>query len=431
MKRTFLFLLLACFSLIGPALAAPHVTDNANLLSNRAAQLSSEIGDSPVWIETFVALPSGGDLKTYTDQRLQSIGHQRSFLIVLTTQPRAWRISMYPVGFVGAEVAKGVGDQMAGGLKSGDIYGALSKASRTLAGVAKGTTVVKANPDGSVKTVTTTTNTSVVTTKKVVSAAPRAATVVVQQAPADYTWVWWTLIVFGLIALIFVLAYLYDRRADRLAREAQQEHDEKMAAIEARNRRETSSSGINQSSLPPYIPPSPSTATFEQRQQAQQSWDSYTPTQRQTVVNQYSSSPYYHGGVLSDPFSFWMFMTMVNGGFGNNHGYGYGGGGGMYSPPAAPVYVTPPEPPTYVEEQRVERTTTTRTEETYTPAPAPSYYSPPVERDSRSSSDDSGSSSSWSDSSSSSSSSDSSSSSSSDSSSSSSSSDSGGSSGDW
>lgn len=415
MKRLFL-ILLVCIPLVGAVLAAPHVTDNANLLSGRAAQLSSEIGNSPVWVETWTTIPGGSDLKTYTDQRLQSINHPRSFLIVLTTQPRAWRISMYPIGFVGSDVTKGVGDQMGVFLKSGDIYGALTKASRTLGGVASGTTTVKASPDGSIKTVTTTTSTSVATSKKIVPTVPRPATVVVQQASSDCTWLWVTVSVIIIIITIFLVCVYFDnRRAERLAQKRQQEHDERMAAIEAHNR---VSMNVNPSSSRPYTPPSPSSATSEQRQQAQQSWDSYTPAQRQTVVNQYSSSPYYHGGVLSDPFSFWMFMTMVNGGFGHNQGYGYGGGG-MYTPAPAPVYAAPP---VYVEEERVERTTTTRTEETYTPLPS-SYSSPAVEDDSRRSSDDSGSSSSWSDSGGS--------SSSSSDSSSSSSSDSGGSGGDW
>lgn len=65
--------------------------DKANIFGPDGAKVRAALDGRAVWIETLVAQPDG--LKAYADDKIKGLTN-RGFLVVITTQPRSWRISM-------------------------------------------------------------------------------------------------------------------------------------------------------------------------------------------------------------------------------------------------------------------------------------------------------------------------------------------------
>jgi hypothetical protein len=89
MKTTIALLLVSAFTAV-----AGTLRDDANLFGPDGPRVDAALANSKVWVETMVKRPD--DLKSYADTRISQLGE--GFLIIITTQPKAWRISMQPVG---------------------------------------------------------------------------------------------------------------------------------------------------------------------------------------------------------------------------------------------------------------------------------------------------------------------------------------------
>lgn len=107
---------------------AGHVIDNANILGEKALQLQAEISPLPVFIESHESL---NDIKGFADERVKSLT-SKGFIIVITTHPRKWRISMTPEGITSGEETRVIGDKMMSYFKNGDYYTGLLFASGEL-----------------------------------------------------------------------------------------------------------------------------------------------------------------------------------------------------------------------------------------------------------------------------------------------------------
>lgn len=109
------------------------VIDRAHLLGSSVQRLQSDVASLPVWIETYDSV-ANDDIKSYATNRIRQLTNDHGFIIVVTTHPRAWRISMYPEGFVGGEATRQIGDEMASRFKRGEFYPALREASTSFVG---------------------------------------------------------------------------------------------------------------------------------------------------------------------------------------------------------------------------------------------------------------------------------------------------------
>lgn len=100
-------------------LPAGTLTDSANVFGPQVSMVSEHLKTVPVWIETAVATPDGG-LKEFADGKVKTLT-DRGFLVVITTQPRAWRISMTPTGLASSEATRLAGEAMAKEFKRGNF----------------------------------------------------------------------------------------------------------------------------------------------------------------------------------------------------------------------------------------------------------------------------------------------------------------------
>ncbi len=118
------YLLILCLFL-APLLNAGSVSDNANILGPKLEQLESQISSLPIFIESHEHLD---DPRVYADTQVKHLTN-KGFLIVVTTNPRKWRISMTPERVVSGESTRLIGDQMMIYFKRGDYCGGLLYAS--------------------------------------------------------------------------------------------------------------------------------------------------------------------------------------------------------------------------------------------------------------------------------------------------------------
>src|SRR5262245_36595903 len=110
------------------AATAGTLQDNANLFGPDAARVNAALVNSKVWVESMVQKPS--DIKSYADTRIAQLGD--GFLILITTQPKAWRISMNPVGLAASPRTEDVGNRMASKFKQGRMADAVITAATEL-----------------------------------------------------------------------------------------------------------------------------------------------------------------------------------------------------------------------------------------------------------------------------------------------------------
>ncbi|MES2366984.1 MAG: TPM domain-containing protein [Pseudomonadota bacterium] len=265
---------------------AQKVTDSANMLGNNRATLEEKLKDLPVWIETWTAAP-GPDLKAYADSKIKSYGQDRSFIIVVTTQPRGWRISMNPTGFVGGEATRTVGDRMAGLFKRGDFYNAFLNAGQDLSYLAS----EKAAP---------------------APAKPES------DEPKKSSLMWWVIGGCAGMVSIVLITYLALR-----PKKTKPIHEPKKEAVKKE--------------LPKITP--------TEKLKAQRVYEKYSPTERRTIVNNYITSPYYHTGIWDDPFQFYLFMHMVDAP--QRHDPEPARQSAAYSAPEPTRYVLDPTPASY------------------------------------------------------------------------------------
>lgn len=348
MKTAFLALLLV-FSC---SVFAGTLTDSANVFGPQGRTVNNALASLPVWFETFVATPSEG-IKLYADARIAALT-QRGFIVVVTTQPRAWRISMAPEGIASSEAVRMAGDRMAAQFKAGRFADGALGAARELTQLADAPAAPLPPPIERTARVTPT------------PVPVRAVSAPVAVVPVAGQWWsingWWVILTGALVGVggIIVLAIAWTRRADREAREAQERREEsarEARAEEARLRAEiaelrslTSKSGrIAQHKTKGATQSAESVASDPQAAaEARRVYESYTPRERERLVVHHQ----YDSGYASDPFMFYMMMSALQPHY-------------VPVPTPAPVYYNPPpqyNPP---------------------PPPAPSYTPPPSLSDDR------------------------------------------------
>lgn len=291
------FALLSVFALIlsAPLAAAPRVLDNAHLMTEQqVAQLSSNIGSRPIYVETEQSI--AGDLKAYADGRVSQLSEGRkAVVIIVTVSPHAWRISTYPKGFLAG--TQNVGDTMASLFRQGRVFDGLNGAARTI-------DQMVTRPTTSHSTSTTTTTTS--TTRQVRPA----------YQSVDWVIVWWIIGLCVGVPLVIWLVYLIIEACSRPAVR------ETVYVREPASRTPIIPREVNQSTAQTY-------------------YDQYSPAQRQSIINNYSSSPGYRPGLYNDPMQFYMFLMTMNALTSHPYyGGGYGGGYGGYAAPAQDTTTT-------------------------------------------------------------------------------------------
>lgn len=242
-------------ALCASAFAGP-LNDSANVFGPRAKEVSNAIASIPVTIETRVDVPPGG-LKAYADAQASET---RGFYVVITTQPREWRVSMNPVGLASSEGVRLAGDAMVARFKRGQFAeGAIGLAQELV---------------------------RLTQPKPAAVAQRRVEAVVAPKGMSDTEIVLW--IVGGSVATVLVvwwIVWALNRRAARLERE----------------RRERWTPPVSSRSAPKSVSkPDPV--------EAQRVFDSYTPEQRRTIIEE-RHHHHYSSGASTDPLMFYLLMN--------------------------------------------------------------------------------------------------------------------------
>lgn len=98
-------------------LSAGELIDGAHLFGDGEAQVREALANAPVWLETRTDIPVGG-MKSYADKRAAEVG-DRAYYVVVSTNPREWRISMHPTALASPESVRIAGERMISRFKAG------------------------------------------------------------------------------------------------------------------------------------------------------------------------------------------------------------------------------------------------------------------------------------------------------------------------
>ena len=128
--KTKLTLLIGLWLVCCLRISAGEVIDGANLFSADIEAVRTAISDLPVTLETRQDIPPGG-LKAYADQQVAAVT-QRGFYVVISTNPREWRISMSPTTLASPEAVRQVGVRMASRFREGRYRAAAIAAAQEL-----------------------------------------------------------------------------------------------------------------------------------------------------------------------------------------------------------------------------------------------------------------------------------------------------------
>lgn len=303
--------LLAALLLFATA-AFAKVEDHADIIDN-IGLVERQITNTPVWIETWAVSP--GPIKTYADNRVKELTNE-GFLIVITTQPRAWRISMNPVGLVDGDATLPIGEEMAGYFKRGNFEGGIAQAAERL-----GKLVQVSTPPPAVEA------------PKPVSRPKRKAQ---ESSTPGIVWliIGSTAVAVGSVVCILIYRRKKEIHAQRLtemraAQELRQKRDEERYEREQRERLAEETRKANERfHNPPSFPNGPKgpqgangpvgysigptkRKTVKQRQ-AEEYWNSFDDADRRRIARKYSSHNGYSEDIFSDPLRFYMFMTLMN-----------------------------------------------------------------------------------------------------------------------
>jgi hypothetical protein len=243
---------------------SPHsnkVVDYAKLLGGDAETLNRSLASGNVWFETFATAP-GGDLKAYADKRIADLaGKDRAFLIVVTTEPRKWRISMSPVGFVSPAATQKIGEELGAGLRRGDVKAAVTTAAEQLEALR---TKAQAKPAAS---------------------------------SSDEWWLISIAIGVVFLACVFGFAIVYDRKRKRREREEaawraeRQRYSVQMAKTAAENASRKC--------------PTPSD------REVRRVWDRYSADERRDIIQRYQYHPRSEAA-SHNPLDFWFLLWATN-----------------------------------------------------------------------------------------------------------------------
>src|SRR5580658_7579055 len=96
--------IIALLTLIPTLAFGQHVADEAGFLTpDKLAAVEAALANRPVYVQTLATKPE--DLRAYANTRMEHFLHdgvkaRASFLIVVSKEPRAWRIAQSPAGAV-------------------------------------------------------------------------------------------------------------------------------------------------------------------------------------------------------------------------------------------------------------------------------------------------------------------------------------------
>ena len=232
---------------------AGTLTDSATVFGPNGKNFSDSIASLPVWIETQEKTPPNG-LKDYADAQVKELT-QHGFLLVVTTQPRAWRVSMNPVGLASSEGVRLAGDAMVKEFKTGNF--------------ADGAIILAEDLNQ-------------LTTGKAVSETSDSRIVL-----------WSVSAIFGLVVLVGIVIVVATRRNTRREAEIREQRKvtptPKPTVEQARAHWEQVSNAPNAA-------------------QAKQVFDSYTPVQRETIIQE-RHHHHYSSGASTDPLLFYMLLN--------------------------------------------------------------------------------------------------------------------------
>lgn len=296
-------LLLILSFVFASSLFAGHVIDRANLLGDSASKLQSEISNLPVWIEAYNSVPND-DIKGYADKRVKELTNDKGFIIVVTTHPRSWRISMTPVGFVGGEATRLIGDTMASRFRQGDFYNAFKEASVNLTSL---------TTPREVETATVPAPVSEPARKPVVKQKSKQ-----EDSSIGMVVAFSVVVALGALAIIYVVV-----REKEKKRRIREEEERRLWAIEDKKREEArqkrraaelEETKKRQEAAKQELESKKRNVTDDVRVEAEKAWNSY-PDQasRDRIIRKYSNSPYYYdSGVSTDPLMFYLFLMAVS-----------------------------------------------------------------------------------------------------------------------
>lgn len=281
MRATIALLLVSALTAV-----AGTLRDDANLFGPDRARVEAALGSSQVWVESMVKRPD--DLKSYADTRIAQLGD--GFIIVITTQPKAWRISMSPPGLAASPRTEAVGNKMASTFKQGRMADGVIAAARELTALTKPTGKIESPP----------------------MAAGTKFVLLVGIA------------IVGLCVICLIWYFVRAARQnarDRQAEEARkaQEEEERLARLRRDRREERQaeqkkwqrpSGGIGSAPLPGRAAPTPKPPPQPPPQEPNP-YENMTPAQRREVVHHYVHDHRYNDGLLNDPLAFYLFMNAV------------------------------------------------------------------------------------------------------------------------
>lgn len=283
-----MFVCLLAWGLVVSA-SAQHVIDRAGVLNGRAARLEAKLKNSKCYVEFLVSVPARQNIRTYGNAEVHRLVNGRNgFVILVTSQPREWWISQWPLDLVSPNKIQEAGDTMVERLHQGDYFGGALAAVKVL------------EPD--------------------------------LKNPDDDDW-WWILLIvcvsLGALLAFGVLLWIIFRPAPTPPPQPM---------------RQSVPPPVNTPPPPPATDPRSYRPTYEEEQRARQIYGQYSPQERVVIVNQYANSPYYYPGCWEDP---WLFYFLL---LSNDHFVNYGYGPTIINESFGPTIINESYGPTIVNE---------------------------------------------------------------------------------
>lgn len=249
-------LIILLFLTASRTMAFDHVLDNGSFFGGKAEDLNTQLTlqNPHIYVATFDRGPE--NLEQWSKDELEHFGHKNTFIILVSRNPRLWRITMYPSGLVPAEMTDAIGKGMVAGFKHDDFYGAVAGAATALEALAI---------DPPSTTTTTTRHTYQEHTSNTVDGTAIVKMIV-------------TLILVVLLMWAFVAFIMWCSKPRK---------------TEIHNHYET---GGRRRGNP----------------DAGKVFNSYTAEQRQSLINPYMSHPSYYPGLYNNQTDFLQFMLMMD-----------------------------------------------------------------------------------------------------------------------
>lgn len=263
-------------------------------------------------MESFTSLSE--NIKTYADAKARELSRDnpKVFVIVVTTQPRAWRISFAPTDFLGGEATRQIGDDMAAKFKKGEFYNGLANASTRLNALIPETSSPVERPAAS----------SFYGAKRVNKETKSSESGGIELYPALLA-----LGVGALFIIIIVFIVKYYKEQERIRQEEKkremEESRRRWEIVEKKRREREVIERAQEAELEKKrqverakqieAKKIEAKTTLEQdNSKAEALFNSFTPKQREILVNKHAYRFDYDHSAASDSSSFWMMMYMMN-----------------------------------------------------------------------------------------------------------------------